>query len=542
MTLTATPSPVIVSTADMSDIEQSKENIQPMRHGHHVEKLVQALQQQSGTLATTTDDPTSTTRTERLAAERQQCEQQIKSYTGDDPLSPWLDYVKWTMDSYPILQSNDSAILPLLEKLTRKFLPTKQYHNDRRYIQVWLMYANSVKQPLDIYQYMHTNHIGTQLALLYESHSNALLDRHRYSDGQTVLQHGIDCSAQPIKNLRVAMRRLEARQKKYEEAKALKSAEEGHDQLIDNDNTGVQRQHLGTVGGGSRDENAVPAQQPQRGAQRPAPAANNAFRNISQRPPLAQNRPIVSDSKHNFSVFTEDQAEAPDDKKRNGLYIASDATPSSWANLSTQADLSKENTRQTSMWNEPLNSSKLSAEQQNDAAWHYVHANKGVPASAPVDVFVEDELEPATATATSITSDPYATATDTQLAKRGLRTELETTSVRAFTAALEANPLKYLQKTAKTKLVATTSQSGAALKVALAAGSTNQHSQSIASTTTAASVQLRPTSSSTPSIALKPATGALSSQSVTSQLRTLVSKPIAAGAGSSKTSVASSNR
>ncbi len=69
------PPPAAAGAIDAVQLEASKENIQPLRRGRNAQRLLHALQVQNDA--------------ESLAAERQQKEDAIKSYTGTDPLAPW---------------------------------------------------------------------------------------------------------------------------------------------------------------------------------------------------------------------------------------------------------------------------------------------------------------------------------------------------------------------------------------------------------------------------------------------------------------------
>ena len=63
--------------------ELSKENIQPLKQGRSVMKLNNALEQHK-------DDESSKV----VLEERQHFEEELRSYSGEDPLDPWYRYIQ----------------------------------------------------------------------------------------------------------------------------------------------------------------------------------------------------------------------------------------------------------------------------------------------------------------------------------------------------------------------------------------------------------------------------------------------------------------
>ena len=85
-----------------------------------------------------------------LKTEREQHEEQIANYKGDDPLEPWLGYITWTQDAFP---SGNGRLVELLEECCRTFKDNERYKNDERYLKVWLMYADLCCNPIDIFMF-----------------------------------------------------------------------------------------------------------------------------------------------------------------------------------------------------------------------------------------------------------------------------------------------------------------------------------------------------------------------------------------------------
>jgi len=68
----------------------------------------------------------------------------IQGYQGDDPLEAWLQYIKWTKDTFSA-GGHKSELLPLLERCTREFHLNKKYQDDARYLRVWIQYVRIIE-------------------------------------------------------------------------------------------------------------------------------------------------------------------------------------------------------------------------------------------------------------------------------------------------------------------------------------------------------------------------------------------------------------
>ena len=195
-------------------IEGSKENIQPTRRGHNPHALLRTLQP--------SPSPSSSS---SLSTERAALECAILSYSGSDPLLPYLRYIQWTLTSYPSL-SQSSHLLPVLEKTTRTFLDHPAYLNDPRYTRVWLLYAERCPQPGDVYQFMHSRGIGAKVAIRFVEWSAWHERLGRLREAEDALQLGIDCLAQPPNSLRFALKGLHARNaRRLQQQLALQTAD-----------------------------------------------------------------------------------------------------------------------------------------------------------------------------------------------------------------------------------------------------------------------------------------------------------------------------
>ncbi|KAG9268157.1 mitotic checkpoint serine/threonine-protein kinase BUB1 beta [Astyanax mexicanus] len=177
--------------------ELCKENIQPLRRGRAISALHQALQQQEGSSAA-------------LNQQKQAYETELRMYDGDDPLDVWDRYIKWTEQNYP-QGGKESSFSILLERVVMKFTEEKKYHNDARYVDLWIRFAEGCSDPLDVYRYMQSQGIGTMQASFYISWSEEYEKRGNSRMADTIFQDGLKCGAEPLDKLQQFHKALQAR-------------------------------------------------------------------------------------------------------------------------------------------------------------------------------------------------------------------------------------------------------------------------------------------------------------------------------------------
>eukprot|EP00457_Paulinella_chromatophora_P006511 gb/GEZN01006529.1/.p1 GENE.gb/GEZN01006529.1/~~gb/GEZN01006529.1/.p1 ORF type:complete len:481 (+),score=70.28 gb/GEZN01006529.1/:54-1445(+) len=380
----------------MAEIEPSKENIQPLKGGRDAVKLVKALRLQN--------DPVKQEGV--LAKERAQHEAKIHLYSGEDPLSPWLDYIVWTRSSHTTA-GTEAHHIQLLEKCTRNFKDDLKYRDDQRYLKVWIMYADAVPDPTEIFAFLKANKIGVTHALLYEAWAMALEDQGKVSKADKVLEYGIRKQAEPKARLQAAYTRFQKRavqriQKQQEAGRIESKSTAGpglssrNDRSFGNPLSTRDRAAVGTVqvvrGRGLGRAGVVR----QTGAARPTPYSRPSVLPSSRLP--YQGGPSLGLSQHmtnpssNFTIFQDDPAaqvnplEAEDEAaattaqllqdqqaRTTGNVISNEASastsedsvsmPSVWPALAPTESKNKENSLKTTTWNDPL-ASMVSA--QND--------------------------------------------------------------------------------------------------------------------------------------------------------------------------------
>ncbi|XP_067841186.1 mitotic checkpoint serine/threonine-protein kinase BUB1 [Heptranchias perlo] len=141
----------------------------------------------------------------------QQCwqmfEAKIQSYTGDDPLDLWDRFIQW---AEPLLYEKD-VLVSVLERLVKNFMGDKKYSNDPRYVNYWLKLINCSTTPLDFYNYMYSQEVGTKSAALYLAWAEVLEVKGNIQIADSIFQKGIQNSAEPVDMLLHQYRSFRAR-------------------------------------------------------------------------------------------------------------------------------------------------------------------------------------------------------------------------------------------------------------------------------------------------------------------------------------------
>ncbi|XP_069743779.1 mitotic checkpoint serine/threonine-protein kinase BUB1 [Narcine bancroftii] len=122
-------------------------------------------------------------------------EAKIQSYAGDDPLDLWVRFVQWAEPR--LLPAEKDVLISLMEKIVNNFRNDKKYSNDQRYIHCWLKLINNSTTPLEFFNHMYEQEIGTKLALFYLAWAEVLEKKGKVSIADRVFQKGIQNAAQP---------------------------------------------------------------------------------------------------------------------------------------------------------------------------------------------------------------------------------------------------------------------------------------------------------------------------------------------------------
>ncbi|XP_028995341.1 mitotic checkpoint serine/threonine-protein kinase BUB1 beta [Betta splendens] len=174
--------------------ELSKENIQPLRRGRAISSLHQALSHEQ----------------DAINQQRQAFESELRMYDGDDPLNVWDRYIKWTEQSFPC-GGKESNLTTLLERVVTLFKEEKKYHNDPRYVDLCIKFAENCSEPLDIYRYMQAQGIGVTQAGFYIAWAEEYENQGNYLKADRVYQEGLMKFAEPHDKLLQFHKALQAR-------------------------------------------------------------------------------------------------------------------------------------------------------------------------------------------------------------------------------------------------------------------------------------------------------------------------------------------
>ncbi|RMD42258.1 hypothetical protein DV735_g2898, partial [Chaetothyriales sp. CBS 134920] len=187
---------------DFDIIENSKENIQPLREGRSAKALAAVLSPNPSGMGS--KDATLDGMKTLNDAIRAEYELELQSIDdADDPLDIYDRYVKWTLNAYPSAQATkQSQLLPLLERATKAFLTTAHCKNDPRYLKLWLHYIRLFSDaPRETFAFLARHNIGEMLGLFYEEFAAWLEGAGRWNQAAEVYEMGIQKGARPAERL-----------------------------------------------------------------------------------------------------------------------------------------------------------------------------------------------------------------------------------------------------------------------------------------------------------------------------------------------------
>ncbi|GAV88077.1 Mad3_BUB1_I domain-containing protein, partial [Cephalotus follicularis] len=124
----------------------------------------------------------------------------IKSYTGKDPLLPWLRGIKKLKGSLTIETLNEK--LPrFLQKCTQEFEADRRYRNDLRYVRVWLQLMDFVDDPKALLRTMEVNRIGMMKSLFYQAYALYYEKQKKFEEAEKMYHLGVQNLAEPLDEL-----------------------------------------------------------------------------------------------------------------------------------------------------------------------------------------------------------------------------------------------------------------------------------------------------------------------------------------------------
>jgi hypothetical protein len=175
--------------------ELSKENVAPLARGRDKASLDIALNATSAEIAEARAHHEAAVRTSAAG----------RGPHAADPLAPACSYIKWASDAYP---PGSPQLVSALEGVCLAFEKEDRYRDDRRYVYLWVQYASTRSDSLDILMHMRSKNIGSKASLFYEAWATTLEYVHDFAGSDNVYALGLANDAQP-------RRRLEQRREEF---------------------------------------------------------------------------------------------------------------------------------------------------------------------------------------------------------------------------------------------------------------------------------------------------------------------------------------
>ncbi|KAM1054122.1 hypothetical protein FF1_001547 [Malus domestica] len=121
----------------------------------------------------------------------------IKTYSGKDPLLPWLRGIRKMNDSLPP-RTLKEKFPRFLQKCAQTFESDRRYRNDLRYIRVWLKLMDFVDDPRALLRTMEANQIGTKHSLFYQAYALYYEKNKKFEEAEKMYHLGVQNLAEPI--------------------------------------------------------------------------------------------------------------------------------------------------------------------------------------------------------------------------------------------------------------------------------------------------------------------------------------------------------
>uniref|UniRef100_A0A182PJM0 BUB1 N-terminal domain-containing protein n=1 Tax=Anopheles epiroticus TaxID=199890 RepID=A0A182PJM0_9DIPT len=168
------------------DLEDKKENIQPLRGGRNANLLEYAF-----------------VSAEQWEEERKEHEKEIDRYDGDDPLAPWYEYFFW-MEQTNVSNFKPSIQEQALRRCVQLYENDPRYLQDHRFIKLCIKYIDAQPSPVELYNELYMRGVGTLCAELYIAWAYYYDAVDNFSKTEEVFQKGLRAGAEPKADLEQA--------------------------------------------------------------------------------------------------------------------------------------------------------------------------------------------------------------------------------------------------------------------------------------------------------------------------------------------------
>ncbi|CED82687.1 protein kinase [Phaffia rhodozyma] len=218
--------PAATPVTDFTAIEAQKENIQPLSIGRSAHAMATQFGTKRKQVEAELKEAKEAFETELAEVEerrRKEAEGEEVDGLGNpldsmsaDPLSVYERYIARLRTLDPSGRNNASILVPLLERCTSSLLSDDMFHQEKRYLDLWICYASLVERQQDVFEFMLDREIGTDWARLYEIYAEVLEAMGRYSQAESTLQLGIARRAKPLLHIKNRYEAFKVRNKDYQ--------------------------------------------------------------------------------------------------------------------------------------------------------------------------------------------------------------------------------------------------------------------------------------------------------------------------------------
>ncbi|KAJ3344351.1 hypothetical protein HDU93_000141 [Gonapodya sp. JEL0774] len=340
-------------------IEAVKENILPLKSGRKATALTAAITAKDpGAAAVAQSKPAGavvapSTPSNSLAAQRAALEACIATpELADhvDPLKPHLDLIRWIVDHYPQGNNSESGLLSALERTLERFKDDPQYKRTSvDFLNLWIMYADLVKDPEDVYKWMSARGVCQELAGFYQAYAEMLERTGNFPLAKSTLELGINRRARPVARLPRLLAefnaRQEARERRRREREELglePEPEPAHVRSVLGAPVGAVQQRVPRADRENAERALQGQQVPQRGRSTGAGLTDGVGHNLMSRSSSAN---VATASVNAKWVFQDPSGTA---EASTATLSASSAGP--WPELGTAKHRVKENTKDIASW------------------------------------------------------------------------------------------------------------------------------------------------------------------------------------------------
>ncbi|CAM8892197.1 unnamed protein product [Rhodiola kirilowii] len=143
---------------------------------------------------------------------------EIKSYTGKDPLMPWLRGIRRARECLPP-QMIMEKLPRFLQKCAQAFQEDRRYRNDLRYLKVWLHLMDYADNPKALLRTMEMNHIGLKRALFYQAYALYYEKMKKYDEAEKMYRTGVQNLAEPLDELHKSYKQFRLRMERHKQKK-----------------------------------------------------------------------------------------------------------------------------------------------------------------------------------------------------------------------------------------------------------------------------------------------------------------------------------